>query len=270
MMARAFLFYNPLAGQGRILEDLDAMQFVLDDEVVLCDMTKPETYEQALFSMEQSDYLVLCGGDGTLNRFVNLMEDVPRPNEIYYYPAGQHNDFALDHGRWYGCNPFPVTRQLGRLPRVRIGSREGSFLTGILFASDSRILRTLRHIPGYSKNSRPQTLRLKADGGLYHYDKVRFAAIMQGKHCFGGLIPDPNRQPGDEDLSCVLLHGCSLWKGKHLLHRLQKNRAVHSPHLTVHRGRRIKMTFDAPACILTDGELQTDVMELTAIGKETI
>ncbi len=70
-MARAFLFYNPLAGQGKILEDLDAMQFVLDEEVVLCDMTKPETYEQALFSMEQADYLVLCGGDGTLNRFVN-------------------------------------------------------------------------------------------------------------------------------------------------------------------------------------------------------
>jgi len=270
MMAKAYIFYNPLAGQGRILEDLDAMQFVLDEECVLCDMTKPETYEQALFSMEQADYLVLCGGDGTLNRFVNLMEDVPRPNEIYYYPAGENNDFARDHGRFYGCNPFPVTRQLTQLPRVRIGSREGSFLTGILFASDRRILRTLRHMPGYSKKSRPQTLRLKVDGGLYHYDKVRFAAIMQGKHCFGGLIPDPNRQPGEKDLSCVLIHGCSLWKAKYLLHRLQKNRTVHSPNLTIHRGEKIQMSFENPDCILTDGELQTDVLELTATGKEAI
>jgi hypothetical protein len=62
-MAKAYLFYNPLAGGGQILEDLEALEFVLDEETVLCDMTKPETYAQTLFGMNREDYFVVCGGE---------------------------------------------------------------------------------------------------------------------------------------------------------------------------------------------------------------
>ena len=67
-MSKAYIFYNPLAGNGRCKEDVSMLECVLPDEIVYCDMTKSETYERDLFSLEPGDYLILCGGDGTLNR----------------------------------------------------------------------------------------------------------------------------------------------------------------------------------------------------------
>ena len=117
-MGTAYLFYNPLAGEGEITEDLDILEFVLDDPCVCCDMTKPETYEQSLFQLKEEDYLVVCGGDGTLNRFANLIADVDCRNEILYYPGGRQNNFARDHGRCGGSNPFPVNRHLTELSTI--------------------------------------------------------------------------------------------------------------------------------------------------------
>ena len=66
-MSKAYLFYNPLAGQGKAIEDLKLLEAILDaDDLVYCDMTKGETYSHQLFSLTEDDCLVLCGGDGTL------------------------------------------------------------------------------------------------------------------------------------------------------------------------------------------------------------
>ena len=44
-MSKAYLFYNPLAGQGKAIEDLKLLEAILDaDDLVYCDMTKGETY----------------------------------------------------------------------------------------------------------------------------------------------------------------------------------------------------------------------------------
>ena len=268
-MGKAYIFYNPQAGQGKVLEDLDALSFVLDEETVLCDMTKPETFEEALFAMAEEDYLVLCGGDGTINRFVNIMADIHRSNEIYYYPAGTHNDFALDYGRIYGNNPFPITKALQRLPCVRIGSREGFFLTGIVFAADPRMRVFSRKRQGYTEESKPVGMKVSVDRRLYHYEKVRFAAVMQGRHCHGGLIPDAQRQRTDSTLSCALIHGCGKCKANYLLRQLRKGRRPCSRHLTIHRAENIRLTFDGPVKLLTDGETQSGVTEVTVRGKET-
>lgn len=268
MMAKAYLFYNPLAGQGQILEDLDALEFVLDTETVLCDMTQPHTYAQTLFSMEPEDILVLGGGDGTLNRFVNILEDVPRPNEIYYYPAGEQNAFALDYGRRNGCNPFPVTDALAHLPRVRIGGREGYFLTGVVFSA-SKFHGFSRKRQVYTEENRPVGVKVSVDRALQHYASVRFLSVMQGRYCQGGLIPDPTRRRTDETLSLVVIHGCGRVKTNHLLRQLRKGRLPKSRHLTLLRGRDVRLAFDAPVSLSTDGERRNGVTEVAARGKNT-
>lgn len=260
-MAKAYLFYNPLAGGGKILEDLDALAFVLDTQCVFCDMTRPETYGEALFAMEPEDALVLCGGDGTLNRFVNLTEGLRRNNEIYYYPAGEHNDFARDFGRVYGNNPFSITKALRDLPRVQTGNRSGSFLTGILFDACGRNRRNSTDAVGYNI---PGTVSVTVDGEGHTYEKVCFGALMYGRHCAGGMIPDKGRRRTDGDLSFVLLHSCGKLRGRYLLRALRKGRQIRSRCLTIHRGRDIRLAFGAPVTLRIDGELQTDVLEASA------
>lgn len=260
-MKKAYLFYNPLAGDGKILEDLDALEFVLDEDCVHCDMTRPETYEETLFTMGKEDILVLCGGDGTLSRFVNLTGELQRNNDILYYPAGQNNDFARGRNRYYGCRPFPVSAMLQNLPRVRMGNREGRFLTGIYFAPNRKIRRTSREPSAYNT---PRTVTVTLDGAEHTYEKVSFAAVMYGKYCGGGMAPDPDRKPVDTDLSCVLLHGCGKWQTRYLLSQMRKGRKVTSQYLTIHRGRNIRVVFDAPVQLSADGEVQRDISEFSA------
>ena len=101
-MSKAYIFYNPLAGNGRCKEDVSMLECVLPDEIVYCDMTKSETYERDLFSLEPGDYLILCGGDGTLNRFVNLMGDMELHHEICIHRrAGPAARLSTDLSRCY-------------------------------------------------------------------------------------------------------------------------------------------------------------------------
>lgn len=265
-MRKAYLFYNPLAGGGKVLEDLEALEFVLDEEVVLCNMTRPETYEEALFDMNSDDYLVLCGGDGTLNRFANLTGELHRSNEIYYYPAGTNNDFARDYGRYYGNNPFPITQELRNLPRVQMGNKSGCFLTGILFQTGSGIRRFSGRNRRYNEENSPKVVNVSVDKALHRYKNVQFAAILQGRYCGGGMIPDPERRRQDETLSCVLIHSCGRSWARRLTGLLRKGRRVVSHCFTIHQGMDISLTFDEPVCLQTDGELQTGVTSVRAIA----
>ena len=258
-MEKAYVFYNPLAGGGKILEDLELLPFVMDETCVFCDMTRPETYESALFAMDAEDPLILCGGDGTLNRFVNVMDGIHRPNQVLYYPCGQNNDFARNYGREYGCNPFPVTNSLKGLPRVSIGERKGIFLTGILFDTVRRDSR--KNAANIEKN-KPCNLKITVDKALYHYEKVRFAAVMKGRYCGGGLLPDPQRHPTDRHLSCMVICGCGAGRAKALLRKLQKGIIPHSRNLYIRRGKQICLSFGQPVNIFTDGEPTVGVTEV--------
>lgn len=260
----AFVFYNPLAAGGQILEDLEVLKFVLDEECVFCDMTKPETYGEALFSITSEDILILCGGDGTLNRFVNLTADLQRDHEIYYFPAGVSNNFARDFDRSYGCNPFPIIKHLRDLPRVTVGNRSECFLTGIVFRTNSKIRRTFTSNHRYNT---PMEVCATVDGNSYHYEKVHFLAVMYGKHCCDGMIPDPSRKRTDGDLSCVVIHGCRKLRAGYLLAKLRKGRKIRSRHLQVHRGGDIAISFSGPVSLLTDGQEQDGIQAFAASAR---
>ena len=104
-MARAYILYNPIAGNGQtnIKEELSAL---ISDEAIFCDMTKSDAYEKDILSMEGDDYIVVCGGDGTLNRFANKIAALSIENDIRYFPCGSGNDFARELGKERGCAPF--------------------------------------------------------------------------------------------------------------------------------------------------------------------
>ena len=97
-MAKGYVVYNPLAGNGQAQADAQLLQVVLDEELEYYDITRITNYEAFMGGMEREDYLVVVGGDGTLNRFVNDTDGLEIPQEILYFPSGTGNDFAKDMG----------------------------------------------------------------------------------------------------------------------------------------------------------------------------
>ena len=126
-MSKNYVLFNPLAGNKRCGTEIKMIEAMLDGEILYCDMTKPETYSDILPEMQRGDILIVCGGDGTLNRFINLPYDYSEKNEVYYFPMGSGNDFAHELGHKYGDRPFNITKYLKDLPEVTVNGKTYKF-----------------------------------------------------------------------------------------------------------------------------------------------
>lgn len=283
-MAKAYIFYNPLAGNGRCAEDAKVLEVVLEDTCVFCDMTKEETYETMLFSMDEDDYMILCGGDGTLNRFINLTKDVDIANDILYFPAGSGNDFAHDLGKDYCDDPFSISEYLKDLPSVTVKNKTYRFLNGIGFGideyccqegdehrkrSDKPVNYTAIAAKGLLFDYKPTSATVTVDGEVHTYKKVWLVPTMHGRFYGGGMMPTPGQDRRNQEgkLSAMVFHDCgklkalmvfpSIFKGKHI--RYKKNVDILS-------GHKIEVKFDRPVAMQIDGETVLDVTEYQAIG----
>ena len=134
-MAKGYVFYNPLAGHGTDKADIRDLELTTEIPLEFFDLTKFHP-QDLLSTLEREDFIILCGGDGTLNRFINQTEGHPLENEILYLPTGNGNDFARELGKIIQSRPFPITEYLKDLPTVRVNGRSFRFLNGIGFGID--------------------------------------------------------------------------------------------------------------------------------------
>lgn len=271
-MARAYVFFNPLAGKGINEDDLSFFKDTLEDEVVFCNMTKSETYEEKLFSLKADDYIILCGGDGTLNRFINFTDGVELKNEIFYYPFGSGNDFARDLGKDCGDKPFNITKYIKNLPFVEVKGRKYRFLNGVGYGIDGYCCEVGDEIKKHSSKPvnytsiavkgllfhyKPTSAVVTVDGVKHSYRKVWLAPTMNGRYYGGGMIaaPDQKRLGTNRSLSVMIFHDVgklggliifpSIFKGKHIEHKKV---------VELLTGKDITVEFNRPTALQIDGE----------------
>ena len=73
------VLYNPKAGNGTgESETKNIEKFLSGDEVVYYDLTQNKTVE-LIAKIPRSEKIVISGGDGTLNRFVNDTANIRSP-----------------------------------------------------------------------------------------------------------------------------------------------------------------------------------------------
>lgn len=279
-MAKGYVLYNPLAGNGNSSEDAKLLQMVLDEELEFYDMTRITNYPVFLGDIRQEDYLVIVGGDGTLNRFANDTAGIEIKQEILYFPAGTGNDFAKDMGKETLGNPFPVTQYLKNLPKVEVNGNTYRFINGVGFGIDGYCCQVgdeLKKIPGKKVNYTgvaikgllfhfsARNAKVSVDGKEYAYKKVWIAPTMFGRYYGGGMIAAPEQDRSSGKLSLMLFHGAgrirtlcvfpSIFKGTHV---------KHTNMVAVHTGKEITVEFDRPTPLQIDGETILDVTKYTA------
>jgi len=277
-MAKGYVIYNPLAGSGSAQEDAKLLQIAMDEELEYYDMTHITNYKAFLSGMEKDDILVIVGGDGTLNRFVNDTDGIDIPQQILYFPAGSGNDFAKEVDG--SGNPFRITEYLKGLPSVEVNGKTYRFINGVGFGIDGYCCQVgdeLKKTPGKKVNYASiavkgllfhftaRNAKIKVDRKLYAYQKVWLAPTMYGKYYGGGMIPAPGQDRTSGELSLMLFHGASrlrtlcvfpsIFKGEHI---------KHTKMVAVHTGREITVEFDRPTPLQIDGETILNVTKYTA------
>jgi len=263
------ILYNPKAGDGKGKEKAEQLRLQYDSAITM-DLTQIRSWNILLERLAPEDRLVLCGGDGTLNRFVNATAELEIQQQIFYAAAGSGNDFFRDVS--YGMKePINITKYLKNLPTVEVNNRKLRFLNGVGYGIDGyccevgdrqrlagkKINYAQIAIGGLLGGYQPREAEVVVDGQCFHYRKVWLAPTMKGKYYGGGMMPAPeqNRLNCDGKVSLTVIHGSgklrtlavfpSLFQGTHITHKDM---------ITVHRGKEIIVWFDKPTSLQVDGE----------------
>ena len=123
-MPRYHVLYNPHAGNGHGTEDTMKLKDIMkDDELVFCNMTTIESYKTFFASLAEDDRVIVAGGDGTLNRFINDTDGLSLCHDVYYYATGSGNDFWHDLGFQKGDPPVCVNDYIKDLPVATVNGK---------------------------------------------------------------------------------------------------------------------------------------------------
>ncbi len=129
------VLYNPYAGNCTGKENAELLSVILyDDKLEYVDITTVDDYKK-LFNETPSNYgIVISGGDGTLNRFINKINGIRIKQKLFYFPCGSGNDFARDMGN--GENLIPLDEYIQHLPVVCVNGKEYKFINAVGFGID--------------------------------------------------------------------------------------------------------------------------------------
>ena len=284
-MATAYVLYNNKAGDGNALESAKTLEIIINDEMKYIDVTEVSDYRIFITGLEKDDYIILAGGDGTLNRFINNIEGIKFDNEVLYFPNGTGNDFAHDLGYSKECNPFSITEYISNLPKVTVKGKNYRFINGVGYGIDGyccEVGDVQRKIPGKKVNYtsiaikgllfhyKPTNAKVTVDGKTYTYKNVWIAPTMHGRYYGGGMMPTPNQKRNSGMLSTMIFHNAgklktlmifpSLFKGEHI---------KHTKHVDLFEGKEITVEFDRPTALQIDGETVLGVTSYTAAARKT-
>ena len=274
------ILFNPLAGNGSgetAAHQLDGL--LAGNELRYYDMTKIGAYEDFFNTIAADEPIVLAGGDGTINRFINDTLALAIAQDILYFAVGSGNDFLHDLGKQKGEPPFSIKKYLAGLPAVTVKGKTYRFLNGIGYGidgyccevgdrlrqtSDKPVNYTSIAIKGLLFHYKLANARITVDGKTHSFRHVWLAPTMNGRFYGGGMMvaPAQDRLNPERTVSVSVLFGSgklktlvvfpSIFKGEHVRHT-EMSRVL--------TGHEVKVEFDRPTALQIDGETILGVTE---------
>ena len=286
-MGKKYLLYNPHAGNGRCKAEVELLSAEYANALCI-DLTEIESMSHFFANLEADDNVVICGGDGTLNHFVNDVKDIEIKNDVFYYAIGSGNDFGRDLGKERAAKPdYKINEYITGLPTVTINGETKAFINGIGYGIDGYccevgdalrakneaentekpINYTAIAIKGLLFKYKPTNATVTVDGVKHSFKKVWIAPTMNGRYYGGGMMPAPaqDRLDSDKKLTLVVLHGTSSLKTLMIFPSIFKGEHVkHTKEVEVLVGKNITVEFDRPTPLQIDGETVLGVTSYTA------
>lgn len=247
------------------------------------------SYDDFFASIPDDDKIILAGGDGTLNCFINDTDHCHVPQDVYFFPAGSGNDFARDIGKKKHCEPFDVRKYISNLPAATVNGTERRFFNSISLGLDAQVCLEADKLKRAGKKSvNYAVLAVKCiftkykfcdavvtdgDGNRREFKDVLLAITTKGRYFGGGvkISPHQDRNDPDENLTFIIAHNLPAWKalivfasivvGKHFC--FKKN-------VTEIKGKEFTVEFSQPTPIQIDGETVEGQSAYSAAAKHTV
>lgn len=274
------VLYNPLSGNGQGAVSVEAIKKIIkEEELKFINVSEVKDYASFFAGLTEDDSVVVAGGDGTLNYFINDVDGLEIKNKVYFYALGTGNDFKNDVAPTEE-GLIEINDYIKDLPVVEVKGMTRRFINGIGYGIDGYccevadklakenkpINYTGIAIKGLLFYYKPTNATVTVDGETKEFKKVWLAPSMNGRFYGGGMniAPAQDRTAQPKTLSLVVFHGSgklktlmifpSIFKGEHIKHEKQ---------ISIFTGKDITVKFDRPVALQIDGETVLDVTEYT-------
>ena len=283
MNAKYLILYNPQSGNKSAKEKVYQLDEILaNNDLNYVEMTEDFDYKKFMHEVKDDERVVLCGGDGTINRFVNEVDEADLQKPVFYFPLGSGNDFNRDvHGK-LDNTLINLNNYMNNLPLVTVNGKTSKFINGVgygidgwcceigdkLRAKDSTkpINYTSIAVKGALFQYKKTNATVVVDGKEYHYKDVFLASTMKGRFYGGGMMaaPDQDRNNPDHTVSVLVFRGKIRLQVLLVFSKIFTGEHLKKPKMCIlHTGKDIKVSFDSPRAVQVDGETVLGVSEYT-------
>ena len=296
-MANDCVLYNPLAGNGRGAEESRRLDTVWPEKKLdYVDLTTIEDVRAYLDALPADVSVILAGGDGTINRFINALGGRDPGRDVYYFATGSGNDFLHDlldsdkEGKFSADKPLLLNPYMKDLPVVQVNGMTRYFINGIGYGidgyccevgdkiratSDKPVNYTAIAIKGLLFGYHRTTAEVTVDGKTESYKHVWLVPTMNGRFYGGGMMcaPGQDRLNPDRHVTVMVMRGLSKLKTLMVFPSIFKGEHIkHTEMVTIRTGHRVTVKFDRPTALQIDGETVLGVteyaVETAAVRKE--
>lgn len=266
------ILYNPLSKNNKSNISTHKLIKHFKEENIpfrIKSILKIDDLENYLLGKEHFTKIILLGGDGTINRFINDTFNYTLSQDICLRKNGSGNDFLrslmIDDSR-------PQTIMQARFNN----GRETKFINGSGVGIDGMVIHFIETAKRkgkfrYFKNTvkalfkyKPVDVKVIIDEKEYEFKKTYLITMNNGKYFGGGMKISPDAKLDDEFLDILIAHNIS--KLKILLIFLSIYFGKHTAfkkHVFHTKAKNIKVVFETPQLSQCDGELTYDVTEMT-------
>lgn len=272
-MGKYSVLINPRSGKRRSEVMIEQLKELLQgSELKFYNILEMTDYPAFFAGLEEDEEIILAGGDGTMNHFVNDVGDVLPDRKIYFYAMGSGNDFYNDIGKKLGDPPVLVNDYLKNLPQIELNGKWMRFCNGVGFGVDgfvceegSRLREKTQKPINYTAVAvkalffqfKPRAAKVTVDGVTKTYKKVWLLPVMKGRYCGGGMMftPDQDRLHPNNTISVMVVH--SLGKLRLLTIFPQVFKGTHmkyTQYIDLFEGHDVEIEFEEPTSLQVDGE----------------
>lgn len=281
-MKSYIILYNPNSGGGNGLKIANEIEPLMgNNNYTYLDITKSDDFKAFINSISSNTDIILSGGDGTLNSFINKISCDDIEQNIYFYASGSGNDFARDIGFKKRSKPICINEYIKNLPSAVIGGKEYKFINCIGSGMDGYCCGEVERLRALSNKKgnylfaalkallyayKPCTAEVTVDGKKYTFKNAWLVPTMNGRYFGGGFMaaPKQDRLNKQHSLSVVAMYSKNIFKiilafililmGKHTILKSM---------ITVLEGHSISVRLSSPATLQIDGETINSITEYT-------
>lgn len=282
-----YVLFNPLANNKRGETDARTWANAYGAADAVFQSVIGLDYKKFFDDLKEDDEVTLCGGDGTLNYFVNEIYGYDFKMPLYYAKCGTGNDFYKDVEAYEKNGRIDLKPFIVNLPLVTVNGIKKRFINGIGYGVDGDtclmgdkvrekdpgaaidyskiaiglLLGTYKDLEGHKHAFDPKNAVVVADGKEYKFSNVWLASAMHGRYYGGGMMAAPSQDRLNNGGKCTVMTYSSKGRLITLLRFPAFSGGKHDgkKYLKPVTGKHVTVTFDKPCALQIDGDTVKNV-----------